>query len=312
MRVLITGGAGFIGSHIVNSAVANDFEAVVIDNLSTGKKDNIRDVIDEIVFYNVDIRSETLNEIFNEERPEVVIHHAAQINVRSSIRDPVFDAMTNVIGSINILECCRRYDVKKIIYASSGGAVYGEPNYLPVDENHPVSPLSPYGASKYSVEKYIDVYHSVYGLKYTILRYGNVYGPRQDPAGEAGVVAIFTNRLTANKPIVVYGDGNQTRDFVYVADIARANMLALEKNVNGVFNIGSGIQTSVNDIVKGLEDALSTKAVVNYQAAIPGEVRHIYLSISKAKTVLGFEPLVTLKEGLKKTIEWNKQYNQKI
>lgn len=304
MKVLVTGGAGFIGSNVVDALVERGHDVAVVDNLSIGKESNVNK---KARLHRCDICDVTeLDKVFEKEKPEAVIHHAAQINVRESLRDPVFDARINVLGSINLLECCRKYDIKRIVYASSVAA-YGEPKYLPVDENHPVSPLSPYGASKYVVEKYLDVYGAVYSLGSVILRYGNVYGPRQDPAGEAGVVAIFTDRMLAGQEITINDDGDQTRDFVYVGDVAKANVLALEKNAGRqAFNIGTGVPTSVNDIVGGLEKALSTKAKSRHGPAIKGEIRHIHLNIDLARKRLGFNPSIGLEEGLRRTVEWAK------
>ena len=306
MKVLVTGGAGFIGSNVVDALIEKGHDVAVVDNLSTGKADNVNK---KARLHRCDICDTAgLDKVFEKEKPEAVHHFAAQINVRSSLNDPIFDARTNVLGSINLFECCRKHGVRRVVYSSSGGAVYGEPKYNPVDENHPVAPLSPYGASKYSVEKYLDFYGAVHGLDSVILRYGNVYGPRQDPAGEAGVVAIFTDRMLAGNGITINDDGNQTRDFVYVGDVARANLLALEsKSGERIFNIGVGKPISVNDIVHGLEAALSTKAKAAHGAAIKGEVRDIYLNIDRAKKHLGFEPKVQLNEGLKLTVEWAKK-----
>jgi len=306
MKALVTGGAGFIGSNLADELILRNHQVIVVDNLSTGKLSNVSK---DAKFYKCDITNkEKLHEVFASEKPDVIFHLAAQINVRTSIADPVRDANVNVLGSINLLNCCREFN-SRIIYSSSGGAVYGEPRYLPADESHPISPLSPYGVSKYTVEKYIELYSSLYNLEYTILRYGNVYGPRQDPAGEAGVVAIFTDSMLNNKPLTVFGDGNQTRDFVFVSDVVNANLLALDKNVQDAFNIGTGTKTSVNDIVQSLEKILERKAEVRYSNPIKGEVRDIFLDISKARKHLGFNPKFSLDEGLKLTIRWAKERN---
>lgn len=302
MKVCVTGGAGFIGSHVVD-LLCKQHDVFIIDNLSTGKKENVNK---KAKFYKADLRNkEKIETIFKKEKPEAVFHLAAQINVRKSISDPIYDADVNVIGTINLLEACRNNEVKKIIYSSSGGAVYGEPKSMPLNENHPINPLSHYGASKYAVEKYIDVYRNVYGLKTVVLRYGNVYGPRQDPAGEAGVISIFIDKILKNEKLTVFGDGNQTRDFVYVEDVANANILALT-NGDGVYNIGTGMRISVNQIIKSLEEILSIKADVLYSKPIPGEVRHTYLDISKAKRGLGFTPRYSFEKGLELTVEWQK------
>jgi UDP-glucose 4-epimerase len=309
MKVLVTGGAGFIGSNVVDALIEKGYDVCVVDNLSTGKEANVNK---KARLHRCDICDvNALSAVFEKEKPEAVMHLAAQINVRSSLADPLFDARTNVLGAINLLECCKKHGVRKVVYSSSGGAVYGEPRGNPVDENHPVAPLSPYGASKYAVEKYLDFYGAVHGLDFVILRYGNVYGPRQDPAGEAGVIAIFTDRMLAGQRITINDDGDQTRDFVYVGDVAKANVLALEKDTKGMkeraFNIGDGTPTSVNDIVRGLEAAVQTKVDVKHGPAIKGEVRHIYLNIDKAMKQLGFRPTVSFEEGLKLTVKWAKE-----
>src|SRR4030067_347000 len=226
MKGLVTGGAGFIGSHVVDALISAGYEVVVVDDLSTG---NLANLNPAATFYQMDIRSQQLAEVFEKERPAYVDHHAAQMDVRRSIADPLFDAEVNVIGSINLIECCRRYGVKRLIYISTGGAVYGEPEYLPCDEAHPINPICPYGASKHTVEHYLFMYQQNYGLEYNVLRYPNVYGPRQDPHGEAGVVAIFTGQMLDDKQVVINGDGEQPRYFVYVEGCAQANRLAMNR-----------------------------------------------------------------------------------
>ena len=305
MKVLVTGGAGFIGSNLADELVLRGHDVSIVDNLSTGKMENVNG---QAKFHKADLRdADQLESVFESEKPEAVFHLAAQINVRSSIKDPIYDASVNVLGSINLLECCRKHGVKKVIYSSSGGAVYGEPKNLPVDETHRIRPMCQYGASKYAVEKYLEVYKSVYGLDSIVLRYGNVYGPRQDPAGEAGVIAIFIDRMISGQEIIINDDGDQTRDFVYVGDVVAANVLALEKDPEErEFNVGNGKPTSVNGIVRSLEKALSVNANPRHMPAISGEVRHIYSDTSRARKSLGFEPAVGLDEGLKRTVEWVK------
>jgi UDP-glucose 4-epimerase len=305
MSVLVTGGAGFIGSNIVDMLLERGYDVVVIDNLSTGKKENIHK---KATFDLADITKKTqLQKIFEKEDITVVIHQAAQVDVRKSIEDPCFDAKTNILGSLNLLEVAVENGVEKFIYASSGGAVYGEPENLPVNENHPIHPLSPYGESKYTVERYLDVYKALHGLRSVSLRYGNVYGPRQDPFGEAGVIAIFASKILRGERPVIFGDGEQSRDYVYVGDVVEANMSALEKNVEGVFNIGTEKQTSVNDIKTTLLKELQSDIKPTYEKPIKGEVRHISLDISKAKKELGWRPKVHLDEGISKYIEWLKK-----
>jgi len=303
-KVAVTGGAGFIGSHIVDLLIEKNYDVVVIDDLSTGKRENIND---NAKFYKTDICDPYLREILEREGPDYVIHQAAQVSVRYSLSDPGFDAHTNILGSLSLLESCRGLCVEKVIYASSGGAIYGEPQYLPVDEKHPVMPLSPYGVSKYTVENYLYIYKKNFDLDYVSLRYSNVYGPRQDPFGEAGVIAIFINAFLNNKNPTINGDGKQTRDFVFVEDIAKANLLALEKDTDSrVFNIGTGVETSVEELYNRLKKLLDSKLSPIYGEAIRGEVRKIYLDSDLARKELGWTPENTLDDGLEKTIEWFK------
>lgn len=300
MKVLVTGGAGFIGSHIVDTLVENGHDVVIIDNLSTG---NIENVNDKAKFYNIDIRDKDIDDVFKEECPEYVIHHAAQIDVQRSIKDPVFDGDVNILGTINILENCKRCGAKKIIYASSA-AVYGAPRYLPIDEKHDIQPISYYGISKFTPEHYIQVYGNLYDIKYTILRYANVYGIRQDPKGEGGVVSIFVDRMLSGKSVTIFGDGEQTRDFIYVDDIVSANMLALENGDGEIVNIGTGIQTSVNDLYGTMEAIIKTgKSPIN-GIARAGDIKDSYFNIEKAEKILGFKPKYSLKDGLGETIRY--------
>jgi len=302
-KILITGGAGFIGSHIVDLFIKNGHKVVIVDNLCRGSKKNINA---QAKFYQVDILSPRLRRIFHQEKPEIVIHEAAQINVRESVKDPKFDARINILGSINLLQIAAKSKIKKIIYSSSGGAVYGEPHYLPVDEKHPIGPLSPYGASKYTVELYLKYFAKLSGFSYVILRYSNVYGLRQDPKGEAGVVSIFIDKFLQNEQPKIFGDGNQRRDFINVKDIARANYLAYKKVSNETLNIGSGKEISVNQIFKLLKSLLGSGLKPEFTDPIPGEVRRIYLDIKKAKKIMGFKPKTSFKQGLKETINWVK------
>ena len=302
MKVLVTGGAGFIGSHVVDTLIDNGYEVVIIDDLSTGRASNLNPAAK---FYQMDIRSPELAGVFEKERPDYVNHHAAQMDVRRSVVDPMFDADVNVRGSINVIECARQYGVKRFVYISTGGAVYGEPEYLPCDENHPINPICPYGASKHTVEHYLYMYRVNYGLDYTVIRYPNVYGPRQDPHGEAGVVAIFTGLMMKDGPVVINGDGKQTRDFVYVGDCARGNLLALTcEDTNGIFNLGFGRGTSVNEIYEALKKITGYQREAVHGPAKLGETSHIYLDASKARQMLGWMPTVSLEEGLEKTVAY--------
>ncbi len=305
MKVLITGGAGFIGSHVVDQYLAAGYDVVVVDNLSTGRRSNLNPAAK---FYEVDIRGPELGQVFEDERPDIVNHHAAQVDVRRSVVDPIFDASVNILGSINLIECAQKYKVKKFVYISTGGAVYGEPEYLPCDEAHPVNPICQYGASKHTVEHYLFMAHYNYGLNYAILRYPNVYGPRQDPHGEAGVVAIFTGQMLDGEQVRINGDGEQTRDFVFVEDCARANLLVSENgDSHGIYNIASEKGTSVNQIYQALKDATGYQKEAVHGPAKVGETRHIYLTAQRAGRELGWEPSVTLEQGLRQTVDYFRQ-----
>ncbi|HLE15328.1 MAG TPA: NAD-dependent epimerase/dehydratase family protein [Anaerolineales bacterium] len=305
MKVLVTGGAGFIGSHVVDNYVNNGYEVVVVDDLSTGRLSNLNP---GATFYQMDIRSPEIAGIFARERPDFVNHHAAQMDVRRSVIDPLFDADVNIRGSINLLECARQYQVKRVIYISTGGAVYGEPEYLPCDEAHPINPICPYGASKHTVEHYLFMYQQNYGLEYNVLRYPNVYGPRQDPHGEAGVVAIFTGQMLDDKQVVINGDGEQQRDFVYVGDCARANvMVTTSEQINQIYNLGFGRGSDVNEVFQVLKQVIGYDRQAIYGPAKTGETRRIYLDASKARRELGWEPTITLEEGLERTVEYFKK-----
>ena len=304
LQVLVTGGAGFIGSHIVDAFLNRGYEVVVVDNLSTGKLENLNP---GAKFYQIDIRSPELCEIFEKEHPDYVDHHAAQIDVRKSAAEPAYDAEVNVVGTINVLENCVTHKVKKVVFASTGGAIYGEPEYLPVAESHPIAPLAPYGLAKHIGELYLDYYHRMEGLSYVALRYGNVYGPRQDPHGEAGVVAIFINIMLKDGQPVIYGDGTQSRDYIYIEDVVQANVIAMEKDVCGAFNIGTGIGTSVNELYRSLGALLEFEKPPLYLPPRIGEVQRIYLSAEEAKRLLGWEPQVSLVEGLQRTIKYFKR-----
>jgi len=301
LKVLVTGGAGFIGSHVVDTYLDHGFEVVIVDDLSTGRESNLNPAA---TFYKLDIRDPHLMEVFEAERPDFVNHHAAQMDVRRSIVEPLFDADVNIRGSINLIECARRFEVKRIVYISTGGAVYGEPEYLPCDEAHPINPICQYGASKHTVEHYLYMYRVNYGLEYTVLRYPNVYGPRQDPHGEAGVVAIFTGQMLSRLPVVINGDGEQERDFVYVGDCANANLLALVKERSGIFNLGSGKPTTVNQIYSHLKEITAYPLEETHLPAKLGETRKIYLDASKAHKELGWEQTVDLRRGLEQTVAY--------
>ncbi len=304
-KILVTGGAGFIGSHVVDLFLAQGYEVVVLDDLSGGRMANLDP---RAKLYQIDIRSPEVRTVLAAERPDFVSHHAAQAEVRRSVAQPLFDASVNVLGSLNLLECAREFDVKHFVYVSSGGAVYGEPGQLPCTEEHPVNPICPYGASKHTVEHYLYMYCANYGLKYTVLRYANVFGPRQNPEGEAGVVAIFSGRMLADEPVIVTGDGEQTRDFVYVGDCAYANYLAVTVDHEpGIYNIGWGRPTSINEIFFALAKRTGYARPIRHGPAKLGETRHIYLDATKAGRELGWTPTLTLEEGLDRTVAYFKE-----
>ncbi len=300
MNIMVTGGAGFIGSNIADRLVSSGHKVVIVDNLSTGKREYINT---KAKFYEMDINSSGMEQVFMKEEITHVIHHAAQIDVQRSIDDPVFDARNNIIGTINLLECCRKYGVEKFIYPSSA-AVYGVPDYLPLDEDHPVKAMSAYGISKHTPEHYIKMYSYLYGIDYTILRYANVYGPRQDPLGEGGVISIFVDRMLAGRSPVIYGDGKQTRDFVYVADIVQANIKSLTEGRNELVNISCNTRNSINGLYSLINDILGTEIKARYEGERNGDIRHSYLDNSRAGEVFGWEPEHDLYSGLVQTIAY--------
>ncbi len=304
-KILVTGGAGFIGSHVVELFLERGVEVVILDDLSTGRASNINP---QAKFYQMDIRDPKVREVFATEKPDFISHHAAQMDVRRSVAQPLFDADVNILGSINLIECAKEFGVKHFVYISTGGAVYGEPERLPCDETHPINPICQYGASKHTVEHYLYMYNVNYGLNYTVLRYPNVYGPRQDPHGEAGVVAIFTGKMLGGEPITINGDGEQTRDFVYVGDCAYANYLAATVDHQpGIYNLGWSRPTSVNDIFNALAKVTGYSLPAQYGPAKVGETRHIYLDATKANKDLDWFPTLALEEGLEKTVAYFKE-----
>ena len=295
MKILVTGGAGFIGSHVSDAFLAAGHEVSVVDDLSSGRKEQVPV---GARFYEMDIRSTRLQEVFERERPRIVCHQAARANVRESLEKPILYSDVNVLGSLNVLECCRGYQVRKVIYASTGGAVYGEPQYLPVTEDHPIDPLDPYGASKHHVEHYLHVYKKNFQIDYTVLRYPNVFGARQDPFGEAGVVAIFARKMLDGAQTLINGTGEQERDFVHVSDVVRANLLSLELGSGQILNIGSGIGTSVNEIFTTLAELSGYKKEPLHGPAKLGEVFKIYLDATRAFETIGWQPTTSLEGGL--------------
>lgn len=300
-RILVTGGAGFIGSHVVDAYIAAGHEVIVVDNLATGFRQNLNP---RARFHEMDIRDKALADLFAQEKPQIVNHLAAQIDVRRSVLEPAFDADVNVLGTINVLENCRLHGVEKFLFASTGGAIYGEPDpaELPLSEDYFPRPLSHYGTAKLAGEHYIRLYGLLYGLRYTILRFPNVYGPRQNPHGEAGVCAILVGLMLEGKRPVLYGHGAPTRDYVYVGDIARATVQALEKGDGETLNLGSAVETSVRDIFDVLRRLIGFQDEPDLQPLRPGEVNRIAITGDRAREVLGWQPEVGLEEGLKRTL----------
>ena len=303
MKILITGGAGFIGSQVADALVVGGHNVYILDNLSTGYEKNINP---KMQFLKYDIGDSKIMNIFEKEKFEIVNHHAAQIDVRKSVNDPIFDANINILGTINLLQCCIKTGVKKFMFASSGGAVYGEQEYFPADENHPTNPVSPYGITKLTIEKYLFYYKNEYGLNYTILRYANVYGPRQNPSGEAGVVAIFTNKLLKNENPIINGDGKQTRDYVFVEDVVNANVLALGKTTPTIYNVGTTKETDVNYIFQRINKFAGTTFEEKHGPAKKGEQKRSVLSYEKLSSELGWKPKTDIETGLKVTTEYFK------
>jgi UDP-glucose 4-epimerase len=309
MRILVSGGAGFIASHVVDGYISLGHDVVVVDDLSRGFKDNLNP---KARFYRVDIRdAKGLKEVFAKEKPEMVNHHAAQMDVRRGVREPIFDADVNILGSINMIGLAVEHQVKRLIYVSTAGAAYGEPKHLPVPENAPINPITPYGISKHTVEHYLFTYNFLYGLDYVVLRYGNVYGPRQNSQGEAGVFAIFAEQILAGDQPVIYGDGTKTRDYVYISDVVAANVAAVSMGSGEIFNIASGVRTTDWEIFQSVRDQLGQPELQPRYAAIrPGEIEHITLDISKAKQLLQWEPKVEIGEGARSTIDYFRKHAQ--
>ena len=305
MRILVTGGAGFIGSHTVDGLIAADaHEVTVLDDLSAGKRDRLNP---RARFYQADLRDPVaLAAVTERERPEVIVHLAAQMDVRRSVADPAFDAQVNLVGFLNLMEAARIRGLKRVVFSSTGGAIYGEQDTFPADEGHPCRPVSPYGVAKLSTEAYLFFYRAQYGIEYAAMRYANVYGPRQDPHGEAGVIAIFCGRMLAGQPVTIFGDGEQTRDYVYVGDVVRANVAAVTASAVGAINIGTGVETSVNRLFSVLAAAAGVTAEPIYAPARPGEQGRSVIAARRAARELGWHPAVTLEDGLGRTLEFFK------
>jgi len=301
MKIVVTGGAGFIGSHVADACLAAGHEVVVLDDLSSGKR---HQVPARATFHQVDIQDPAVRDVFARERPEVLIHHAAQMDVRRSVADPLFDARVNVLGLVNLLEAGRAAGLRRVLFASSGGAAYGEQEEFPASESHPTVPVSPYGTSKRAGELYLSCYHAMYGLEWVAMRYANVYGPRQDPHGEAGVVAIFSEKLLAGEEPTINGDGRQTRDYVFVEDLVRANLALLTSPYCGPMNFGTGIETDVNRLFALLCEACGVSVPERHGPAKPGEQRRSVISPRLAGEVIGWRPAVDLPAGLARTVEF--------
>jgi len=301
MNILLTGGAGFIGSNIADAYSSMGHEVIIIDNLKTGHKKNLSG---KCKFINADIFNDNLDELLRNYKIDIINHHAANIDLRKSVSDPLYDARTNIYGSLNLLEFAKKRNIKKIIYASTGGSVYGEQQYYPADEKHPLNPQTPYAISKLAVEYYLHFYKRFYGIDYNILRYSNVYGERQGLTGEAGVISIFIKKFLSGDQPLIFGDGSNTRDFVYVKDVSEANIKALDFNGSLTLNISSGKETSINNVCEKIKFILNSDRNKQHADPIEGEQSRSVLSNSAAKKILGWEPSFTLKEGLFNTCEW--------
>ncbi|MBM4120875.1 MAG: NAD-dependent epimerase/dehydratase family protein [Nitrospira sp.] len=301
MKILVTGGAGFIGSHLVDRLVQEGHETVVVDDLSSGSRRNLNRAA---TFYKRDVQGSWLEGVFRKERPVALIHLAAQMNVRRSVDDPLFDARVNILGTLSILQQAVRYGARKVIFASSGGAIYGEQEVCPAPESHPTRPLSPYGISKLAGEYYLQYYQRVSGIQHVSLRLSNVYGPRQDPHGEAGVVAIFSQQMLAGEQPIINGNGRQTRDFIYVDDVVEAYLAVLGKDVEGVYNVGTAHETSINDLFRKLVASTKSGCKQLYGPAKKGEQMRSVVDATRLRQELGWEPRVPLDEGLARTVDY--------
>jgi len=303
VKILVTGAAGFIASHVADAYVGAGHEVVILDDLSRGAKRNVNP---KARFYQCDIRDrEAVESIFLAEKPGIVNHHAAQMDVRRGVREPHFDAQVNILGSLNVIESAVAHGAHRFIYAATAGAGYGEPKQIPVPENYPINPITPYGISKHTVEHYLFTFQFLYGLQYVVLRYGNVYGPRQSSQGEAGVFAIFSEQMLSGIQPVIYGDGQKVRDYVFVSDVVRANVAALANGTNEIFNIGSGVATKDFEIFEQVRNLLGkTEVRPQYVPRRPGEIDRISLDISKAARLLDWAPQVPLAEGAQRTVRY--------
>jgi UDP-glucose 4-epimerase len=301
VKILVTGAAGFIASHVADAYLSAGHNVVILDDLSRGTKKNVNP---KARFYQCDVRDrEAVESIFLSEKPAIVNHHAAQMDVRRGVREPIFDAQVNILGSLNLIECAVANGTKRFIYISTAGAGYGEPKQMPVSEDHTMNPITPYGISKHTVEHYLFTFQFLYGLQYVVLRYGNVYGPRQNSQGEAGVFAIFSEQMMAGVQPVIYGDGQKVRDYVYISDVVAANLAALERGTNEMFNIGGGVATPDSEIFERVRDLLGKTVQPRYLPRRPGEIDKICLDISKAAHLLEWTPQVSLADGARRTVK---------
>lgn len=300
-KALVTGGAGFIGSHLVDRLLSEGYEVAIIDDLSTG---NLRNLNPGATFYHTGITQSAVEEVFSREQPDLLFHLAAKVSVTHSSQHPVENAEANIIGTLKLLDTARRVGLEKVIFASTGGAIYGNPDENPCNEKTPAAPISPYGLSKLMAEQYIELFHRLYRLNYANLRYGNVFGPRQNPEGEAGVIPIFIHTMVNGNQPKIFGDGSQERDFVYVDDIVEANMLAIHGGANRTLNIGSGEGTSISSLYDLLRSELGYSHDAEHRPRRPGEVHQVTLDSSQARETLGWSPQVSLQEGLRRTVEY--------
>ena len=301
LTICVSGGAGFIGSHVADALVKAGHRVLIVDNLSGGRKENVSDGAELAV---LDIRSEEAAQFLIDREVEILVHHAAQMDVRRSVDDPIFDADVNILGLLNLLEAGRRGSLRQVVFASTGGAIYGEQDEFPADEDHPIRPVSPYGVAKLASERYLYYYHCQYGLDATCLRYANVYGPRQNPHGEAGVVAVFSRRLLDGEPATINGDGLQTRDYVYVDDVARANMAALDRPGFAVFNVGTGVETDVNTLFEHISEAADYDAAPSHGPGMPGEQRRSCITSERLLEEMSVAVDTPLAEGIPATVDW--------
>ena len=301
MKLLCSGAAGFIGSHVAEAFIEDGHDVHIVDDLSGGKRSNVPS---GATFHHLDIRSEEATALVQAERFDMLVHHAAQMNVRESVKHPREDASVNVDGLLNLMEAGRENGLQRVLFASTGGAIYGDPVYAPQDEEHPLCPVSPYGVSKLASEKYLDFYREEYGIPYVSLRYANVYGPRQNPAGEAGVIAIFIEQMLNGETPTIYGDGTQTRDYIYIDDVVAMNRAVMEYEGTRIFNVGTGEETSLNTLFESIQKHTDPSIDNVYGPAQPGEQMRSVLDISRAKNELGWSPTTNMDYGIGKTVEW--------